>query len=254
MKKIIVLTLWSMLVPAQVSAEEKKEAPKASQLAINWTVHVSKDNRQAFEAALKAHMAFRVEDGDPRNWQVYEPVTGDDLNYYVVRYCCTTYEGMDEYAEWYNKSDSIKDFFENVDGYVDSYKHQWFKQDRKNSNWIDNDGYKFFGVVSINVKPNKWDTFGKALKKLSQIGIENEWPHSWAWSYPVDGDGGVSLVFPFENFADMETPDETFYQFIYKHSKKKKADKLFADYRNGIASSNYRVYAHNKKLSMPKKE
>ena len=63
------------------------------------------DQAEAFEAALKAHMAKRVEMGDARSWQVYQAVTGDEMNNYVIRSCCHSWADKDSYQAWVAESD-----------------------------------------------------------------------------------------------------------------------------------------------------
>ena len=67
---------------------------------------------------------------------------------------------------------------------------------------------------------------------------------------PVGGDGGFGLAIPFENYADMAPLEESFAEFMGKHMKKKKLDAMFGDFRNGIESTHYTIYKHEKDMSM----
>ena len=67
------------LAPALSLAEDQPP------LAEMWVIVPKPDHRNEFFAALKEHMAFRAEQGDPREWQTYTPLLGDNLNRVAVR-------------------------------------------------------------------------------------------------------------------------------------------------------------------------
>jgi len=181
-------------------------------------------------------------------------VTGEDLNYYVVRSCCAEWAEQDSYQVW-DEKDANPHFMETVHPHVDSYSHNFSELDRKNSNWGDDVKANYVGVTHYEVKMGKGRQMNAALKEMSAVAKDNNWPYSWSWSYPVGGSYTVNLVVPFENYADMAPLDENFYEFVSKTLKsEKKADKLFESFTGSFSSANYSIYQWRKDLSMDSKK
>ena len=75
-------------------------AQDAPPLAELWITVPKAGHVQEFNEALKKHVAFRSEQGDPWQWNVYTPLLGDDLGRIAVRSCCYTWADVDSYSEW----------------------------------------------------------------------------------------------------------------------------------------------------------
>ncbi len=252
MKNIYKFLIVLLVLPSLCVAEEEK---KPTILADSWHMTPKVGHERDFEKALIEHMKFRVNDNDPRSWQVYTPVTGNDLSGYTIRSCCTQWKEQDAYNAWFAKSDSRKHYYENVHPHVAKYGHNYYILDQKNGSWKDDAKPNYVGVTHYEIKMGGWKKTGEAIKKIDEILKENNWPYSWSWSYPEGGNGGVNLVIPYENYAAMESPEMTVYKVVKKHLKsEKKADKLFEDFRSGIKSWEYQIYQHEKELSMPQKD
>ena len=242
-----------MVLPVLCVAQEDKKEPTV--LSDSWVMTPKAGHGADFENALMEHMKFRMEDNDPRRWQVYTPVTGSNISRYIVRSCCSTWKEFDAYDAWYMKSESRKHYFETVHPHVANYSHNFSQIDSKNSSWADDVKANYVGVTNYEIKNGGWKKTGKAMKEVTKILKENDWPYSYSWSYPEAGDGGMQLAIPYENYAAMEAPDLTVYKVVKKHLKsEKKADKLFEQFRSGIKSWEYQIYKHHKALSMPEKE
>ncbi|WP_154222094.1 hypothetical protein [Marinicella rhabdoformis] len=253
MKKLSKLLIILLVLPSLCVAEDEKKEPTI--LSDSWQMTPKAGHSAEFEKALIEHMKFRVEDNDPRSWQVFTPVTGSNISRYIVRSCCTTWAEFDAYDTWYMKSESRKHYFETVHPHVAQYNHNFSQLDTKNSSWKDDAKANYVGVSTYKMKVGGWRKTGKAIEEVTKILKENNWPKSWSWSYPEGGEGVMQLVTPYENYAAMESPEETVYKVVKKHLKsEKKADKLFEQFRSGIESWEYQIYRHHKDLSMPEKE
>ena len=53
-----------------------------------WTMVPKAGHEAKFEEAFKKHIAYRKANGDTREWVTWRPVTGDQINSYLVRACC----------------------------------------------------------------------------------------------------------------------------------------------------------------------
>ena len=90
-----VLAALFFLLPA-VSMAEDSPPP----LAEMWMVTPKAGHGSEFYKALAEHMAFRSEHGDPREWQAYTPLLGDELNRVAIRSCCFSWADQDAYQAW----------------------------------------------------------------------------------------------------------------------------------------------------------
>ena len=233
-----------------VAADEKEP----TLIADSWTMVPKAGHDSQFEAALKKHMAMRSEKGDSRQWMTYTPVTGNDFNHYVVRSCCATWADQDSYEDWDN-TETHQHFMETVHPHVESYSHNFSELDQKNSNWGEEVKAPYVGVTHYKVKMGKWRQMSEAMKQMSALAKDNNWPHHWSWSYPVAGSGAVNLVIPFENYAAMAPLDESFYAFVSKVMKsEKKAQKMFDQFSGSFSSAEYQIYQQRKDLSMADKK
>lgn len=85
MNKFYSILCLLLLIPGWCVAADEKEP---TLIADSWTMVPKAGHEDQFETALKEHLAMRSEKGDSRQWMTYTPVTGSDLNHYVVRSCC----------------------------------------------------------------------------------------------------------------------------------------------------------------------
>jgi hypothetical protein len=250
MNKLYSILFALLLIPALCVAEDKP----AQVISDGWTMIPKADHGDEFEAALKAHLAYRAEKGDTRQWNVWRPVTGGALNRYTVRSCCDTWAEQDSYRKW-TQENIGNHFNETVHPHVEKYMHNFGESDMENSHWGENTDASFVGVTMWEVKQGKGGQANRAITAMSNLAKEHDWPRNFSWSYPVGGSNRVMLVVPFSNYADMAPMDENFYQFAKKHLKEKELDKMFDDFNGSFSSSDYTIWRHDKELSMqPKAE
>ncbi len=248
-KRIVALVAPLLLVFSAPALGDKHEAPP--DIADTWFVEVKGGMDDKFTEALKAHMEYRLKKGDARKYRTYLPVIGDDLNHYVIRYCCTSYEDMDAYTEWGKKAKVGDHWNDNVDQYVASYQHRLQKVDYANSNWpAEEPGFQLYGVTMYQHKMGKVGSIEAAKKALSDAAKAGEWPRYWSFLKDIGGDGRHALVTPFMNYSDMKPPEENFYQFLSRNHGAEKADAMLAAWTDNFDSTTYTVYRYLPDLSM----
>lgn len=233
-----------------VSANEKP-----ANLADSWSVVPKSGMQDKFETALKKHLAFRSEKGDTRSWQVYTPIVGDDLNRYVIRFCCTKWNQVDAYVKW-SLDNKVNDHWNKyVDKYVASYQHYYSRLDFDNSHWPDPaPDFKYFGVRDYQVKMGKGMALQNSKKMLSDYAKAMNWPYYWSWSQTIGGSEHFNLVLPFKDYADMTPPEQSFGKALAKHlGDQEKANKVFADWAANFKWTKYTIYRHRPELSMKEK-
>ncbi len=252
MNRIYSILLVLLLFPALCVADNHEKKPQL--IADSWSVTPKADHGNEFEEALKAHLAMRAEKGDPREWHVYVPVTGDDLNRYVIRSCCFQYADQDSYGKW-SQENMGQHWNETVHPHVKSYAHNYSELDAENSNWGDDTVANYVGVTMFHIKPGKGGKMGEAIADMSTLAKENDWARNWSWFYPVGGSSSVGLATPFENYAQMAPMEENFYQFAKKHLKsEKKADKMFDKFGSAHSGSEYTIWRHRKDFMKKEEE
>lgn len=236
------------LLPATAAADSH-EQPDLAEL---WVVVVKDGMDEKFTDAFKKHLKVRAKAKDPRAWQVYTPVIGDDLNHYGIRYCCFTYADMDEYQAWTRDAKTVEDWNANVDPYVESYRHYLQTMDFENSNWPeDAPDYRLYGVTRYAHKMGTNASIEQSKAALSQAAKDGNWPRNWSWMRNVGGSGGLELVVPYADYAAMEPPEEGFGAFLARLHGEEQARKLLGDFSDNFTSSDYTVYRHRPDLSMP---
>ncbi len=246
MKKILTVLFCLSMLPALSFAEEKKP----TLLADVWSITPNYGQESEFYSALKEHIKFRKEKKDPREWNIYNQVVGNDLNTYVIRACCFEWEAQDSYIEWGQKEGVNQHFNSTVGQYVAHASHNLSILDQKNSYWSDDVDASYVGVTSYKLKNGSNKKFDKALESIVDILKDNKWPRNFAFSYPVTGETNrMTIATPYKNYADMAPPEVSIFKFVSDHLKsEKKAQKMFDDFSSGIESSSYYIYQENTSL------
>ena len=248
-KNVLTALVASSLLFATASLQAQDESPP--NIADLWIVTVDYPNSAAFEEVFKAHLAVRKEVGDPRDWQMYTVIAGGEMDTYWIRYCCIKWADADAYSEWSLSSGVGDHWEEHVSQYVDDYDHRFQNVDLENSNWPeDRTDDRYFGVTTWRLKPGTTGARQAAIKALSAVGKEHGWSRPWSWQYYVGGDAGLALVTPYANFADMEPPEQSFFEFATEHLGAEETARLFHDFGSSFWSSEYTIFAHRPDLSM----
>lgn len=238
------------LLPINLIAEESP--PPLAEL---WMMSYKTGHGSSFYAALEEHMKFRSEQGDPRNWQAYSPVLGDDLGRVAVRYCCFEWQDQDSYRDWSQQAQKVSDHFdEHVLPHVEKFEHYFESIDWKNSHWVEASGeYRLFAVNQFNLKPGQAAEFDAARDKLSQIAINQGWAtdeHSWLWATTIGGKPQESIIIPHRNFASMGGEQDSFTRFLADQLGEDAAAAVLKQFSDATWSSSYQIWALLDDLSM----
>jgi hypothetical protein len=245
-----VLAALFILVPAASIAEDSQPP-----LAEMWIVTPKADHGSEFHKALGEHMAFRSEHGDPREWQAYSPVLGDELSRLAIRFCCFSWADQDGYQEWDENAEEINAHFaEHVAPHVEKWEHYFESMNWKNSHWPEDGGpYKLFAVTEFYIKPGSAAEFNAARDKILQVALDQGWAtgdHAWLWASTIGGKPQESIIIPHKNFASMDRGEESFSSFLSQHMGADAAAALLKQFAGSTGSSNYQIWEHQEKYSM----
>ena len=253
MKKLIVLGFMAaFMLPIGAVAQESEGPPPP--LTDVWMVVPKAGMAQEFEAAIAAHMAFRDEHEDSRQWLTFTPVIGEKLGIYQFRACCFNWADQDAYGTEETDKGFNENWGENVDQYVDHYHHYMNRTDWENSHWPDEGtSGPFYGVTTWVWKEDAPSASDKAREQMSQLAKDGGWGEKggpWLWLDQIGGKDVLALVSPHANYADMAPPEQNFYKFASEElDSEKKADAMFKNFSSGFASSDYTVWVHREELS-----
>ena len=250
MRKTLTLCIIGLLLPVLLATPALAE-PEANKAEI-WTVTVKNGHGPAFEEAFKAHIAMRAEKEDPRNWQVYNAVTGDGLNNYYIRYCCVSWADMDSYRDWSQGSGLGEHWNEHVDPHVEAYEHDFSAVDFENSNWPEDAGAPVYvGVTTWTLHEGKGAAFSASKKQLSDAAKAGDWPRYWSWLSAISGGNKVYLASPFADYASMEPPEKSFAELLTEQmGSEEAAMEALQNFSANFKKSYYTIYVRRPDLSM----
>lgn len=222
-------------------------------VADTWLFWPNQGQYQAFEAGVKKHIAWRQSAGDPFEWQVYEPVVGSDLGYYAIQSGNHAWADMDREDAWGKKAGAGTQFRQDVGQHVRKMQHIFIVSQEKLSHWINDDGYRYFGVYTYHFKAGHSADTKNFLKKVHEAVTSQNWPYSYRVRYTVGGSGSMTIVIPMKNWAGMADPSPSLTEVMAKAmGSKTAAQKLIDTFSTAVKQRDYTVYEYRADLSTPK--
>lgn len=253
MRKTTVITsifgVVALISPFSLFAADEEEAAPPPLTEVWFVIPKAGMESQFFEAAA-ADKAVRSKLGDSREWRAFTVAIGHHLDAIQYRGCCFNWADQDAYIAEDEEKGLSDNWNENVHPYVDHYHHYFERFDWENSKWAsgENDG-PYFGVTTWSVKQGAGPASYLARGKMSQLEIESGWDHDWLWMSRIGGKPMTAVVSSYENFADMEPPEESFYDFVVGELGAEEAGAMFADFGSGYTDSDYTVWKLDPDLS-----
>ncbi len=249
LRALLVFAVFCLLTFPQtaLAADEKP-----GNIASEWIMVPVAGQEDEFEAALKAHVAWRKQAGDPFSWRMYQPVVGKDLTYYVIRSGGHHWADLDAEEAWSTKSKASEEFGRSVGPHVARYEHYLSEVDPDLSNWKGSESYKFYGVSHRNIKPGGWSKVKAAIEAVKKAAVEQSWTEHWAVSFRIGGHGGMSLVNGFSDYADMADPEMSAAALLAKSLGSEDAARaVLEDFGANVENTTYTVMRYRADLSTP---
>jgi len=256
MKKPLLITfLAALMLPLGLIAQEEGADAAPPPLSSVWII-VPKNGMDAeFATAAAAEIKARADKGETREWLAYRQVVGDNLAAVQYRACCFEWADQDVHEAQDLELGLNESWNENVGEYVDHYHHYFERGDWENSHWPETGtSGPLYGVTTWTWKEGVGPGPGQAREKLSQIGITEGFvndDNNWLWLSRIGGEPKLVIVSSYENYADMEPPEQSFFEFVSEKLGEEEAGALFAQFGSGFASSDYTVWRHDEALSTP---
>lgn len=257
MKKLsAILSLFGialLLQPLSVLAEHHEEAAAPPPLSDVWVMVPKTGMEGDFAKAVAKHTAYREKNGETRAWQVYNVEIGEKIGAVTFRTCCYSWADQDAYKALEAEKGFSEDWNKNVHQFVDHYHHYLEEVDYENSYWPEGKGNgPYYGVSTFTLKADSVSAFYRSLKKISDIAKSDGWAseyNNWLWLSRYGGSDTVSLVSSYENFAAMEEPEQSFFDFLTEKVGEEDAIAIMTEFNSGIASSDYTIWHLNAAMS-----
>lgn len=247
-----VFVLFLGLCAGSVLAADAKAPPRGN-VAELWMVWVTPGHEAQFEAAHKAHIAWRKQSGEAFAWQIFQPIVGNDLTYFVYRTDGHEWADVDKNRAWESKTKASEEYLKNVGPHVARYEHYFSEDDVKRSYWTESDDYRYFGVARLPVKTGMGSDMRAALDKVTKAAVDQKWTRSWSVADMIGGDGGMSVVYPYRTYAEMADPDPSFMSILAKSlGSEEEAKATMKQLGSSFDRGTYTIYEHRRDLSTPK--
>jgi hypothetical protein len=253
MKKTAVITglisVVALIAPFSLFADEAEKAAPPP-LSDVWIVVPKTGMEGKFREAVAAEVKARTGLGDTHDWQAYTVVIGHTLNAVQFRACCFNWAGLGAYEAEGDERGYTDYWNENVDQYVD-HMHRYIEYtDWENSNWAeDENNGPYYGVTTWKMKQGAGPASSAARKKMSQVAINEGWEGQWLWLSRIGGKPMTAVVSSFESYADMEPPEQSFFEFLIEKLGAEEAAAMFADFGSGYSDSDYTVWQFDSGMS-----
>ena len=210
----------------------------------SWIIDIKNDQRIGFETALKSHLYQRSEADEPRDWWVYTPVTGGNMNRYIIRSCCHTWKSFDQQREWQAEHLPDQSWVLLLDQYANNYSHKVSKVDFPNSHWPK--GLlvpKLIGITEYQIIPGHDGAFQAAKTNMSQLAIAGEWKRGWLWVETVTGENIETLMVLHSNFSDVAPLKQGVFEVLSQQlGSELQAEQLFDELFSHVSEENYQIY------------
>ena len=253
------LAVWMLAVSGALSASGAMaaDATAAGAAAANVTdtwIFWPKDGQALkFEAAVKEHAAWRKNAGEGFAWEVYQPVVGRDLSYYVIRTHGHHWQDFDANEDWTVKSKARDVFTQKLGPYVARMEHYFGEMDADNSHFIDSNDYKYFYVDEMHVELGARAELMTALSTIHKALVDEKWPYSYEIEWTTGGKESMNLVVPMKGYADLADPKPSVREVLTKTlGSQGAAAAVVRQFNRSFDDATATVYLYRPDISTPK--
>jgi hypothetical protein len=247
---LVAMAALSLCVPVFAQQAEKAEP---GNIADTWIIWPQDGHEKEFEAALKNHAAWRKQNGETFVWQIYQPIVGDDLTYYVIRSGDHHWKDFDGNREWGRNAKAGDEFERSVGPHVAKVEHYFDETQAQFSHWAPSEDYRYFGVSELQLKPGMYGQMTEALTKLHKAAVDGKYSRSFSIAWNVGGKGGMMVIWPYRTYAEMADPEPSIMKLMDGSlGSEESARATMKQLQTSFEDSHYTLYVHRPDLSTPK--
>lgn len=247
MRKITVAVVAALLAVISIPVTAAEDTPTIARM---WKI-VPKDGMWSqMEEAMGAHIQFRVDNGDPWNWNVYSVVGGEIDGARYVRSANHTWAEIEAYAESDFVAKAMEHWNANVHPYVDSYVTSIANYHADISQWPEGAVFKYYRVFTYRLAPGKLLEFKAAVKAITDVLIEADWDETWAFTEHLTGDlPAVSLIIPEDGWGGFVGPDKSAREVVAAAKGEDVAKAMWDAFSQHVESIESTVYLRDGEMS-----
>lgn len=245
----LVLVAMFALSPVLASAQESEPSGNVSSA---WYMWPKAGSVPQFEKALREHAAWRKQNGEGFQWNIYQPVVGDDISYYVVFSGNHEWADFDGNEKWDRENKAQEAFNRNVDTYVERYSHYFYEDRDDISYWPATGQFPMYTVTRMKIGPGQYGNFRSAVIKAREAAEAQNYGGNWVLRSITGGDHDMMLVSPQRNYASMAGPSPSFMEMMAKHmGGRDKAATHMTAIQSAVEAGTTTVVRHRPDLSTP---
>ena len=241
----------ALMLPFGLLADSHEEGTERAPVSDIWYVVPKRGMEAQFTEAMAAHMAFRAEAGESRDWGAYRVVAGHEISPIAFRSCCFEWAELDAHEAEDTEKGLSANFNENVDQYVEHYHHYLERIDWENSHWPENNG-PFYRVTTWTIKQGAGPGTEEARRTLSDVALNQGWAeadHNWVWLSRIVGKPITQIVTSYENYADMAPTEPSFPEFVTEKLGAEEAAAVLSQFGSGFTSADVTIWKYDASLS-----
>lgn len=244
----VLVTMFALL-PLLASAQESKPA---SNVSTAWYMWPKAGDIPQFEKALREHAAWRKKAGEDFTWNIYQPVAGDDISYYVVFSGNHSWADFDRNQKWEMDNRAQDAFNQNVGPLVERYSHYFYEDEADLSYWPATGQFPMYAVTRMKLGPGQYGNFRSGVSSAREAAEAQKFGGNWELRSITGGDDDMMLVIPYSNYADMAGPSPSFMEMMAKHmGGEDQAAKNMTAIQSAIEAGNTTLVIHRPDLSTP---
>ena len=207
------------------------------------------------EAALKKHVEWRIQEGDPWTWNIYSKSIGTDLLQYGIRSGNHSWTDLDDYGSFAPKGQAH--FFETVSPYIETFNSGIDTEIESLAHWGEpsDSPAPLVQIITYDLKPDGQPAFMAAMEKVMEAVNKEGFPMRFGFFSNIlgDGSGTISAVVVHENWASFQEPEENIMALLTKVHGAEEAQKTFGKFSASMNGSTTEVWSHRPDLSTPPK-
>lgn len=219
-----------IITPASVAQEEP-----AGLISMHVSLTPKAGHQAKFYDAMKAHIQWRAENGDPWEWTAYGMENGTRLSTVHFR------SGGHKFAdiEAYNQSefgDMADDHYtQTVAPHVAETALMTDRYLAEISAWPTEGDHPLIQLYEFELDPAKYSQWRQAIGRIHQILQDNDWPEGYGWTQLVSGGpiNNVVLAIPMAGWGHMDE-DRNPYAFVAEAVGEEEASALWASFYDAV--------------------
>jgi len=211
---------------------------RAQDMARFWEFTPKTANVPAFVEALRAHVEYRKELGDPWSWYVYETVVGKDYPKFYVASWNHTWADFDAYDAWENGGAAGAHFQATVGPLLEDMTTNISESNRAMERLPSDPDYApaFVNVTTFYVIPGKQGQFQEMMMKWQEAIEAADMDFYYSSDYMAAGGEGplFSIAIMGDSWASFAEPDPTMEQVMMDHFGEEEAMEIFTGFGESV--------------------